>query len=299
MLKHLLEGIEGIEFVEDKDLSSLSTFRLRAKGDLIYAHSIEAVELLVPVLKKNRIPYHILGRGANQVLPEKNSSVFVKLKFPFNQEEYLKVPRNEYHLPASVSLGLLWAHGARFGLKGWEVFTGIPATLGGAIFMNAGTEAGEIGNLVKEVTLINGDGKRRTVPITNDSFSYRKNYFVAPGDIIVAATLIHNGLDKNVGKRIKDYLHKRNETQPVDKATCGCVFKNVSTTCRAGTCVDIIGLKGLRFKDLVISEKHANFLENLGESSTANDVKEFVDLVALELELNLGITFEKEVKLEL
>ena len=287
-----------VEFIEHGDLSSLSTLRLRSRGDLIYAYSAQALEILLPTLKKNHILYRVLGKGANQVLPAKGQGVFIKLRFPFHQKEYLKGPRDEYRLPASVSLAALSAHAVRFGLKGWEVFTGIPATLGGAIFMNAGTGLGEIGNLVKEVTLINERGEKRTVSTTKDSFSYRKNHFTAPGDIIIEAILIHHGLDKNTSNTIKSYLNRRNSTQPLDKPTCGCVFKNASKTCRAGTSVDIIGLKGLRFRNLMVSKKHANFFENLSHSSTANDVKDFVDLVAFELELNLGIKFETEVKLE-
>ena len=288
----------GVELIEHSDLSSLSTLRLKSRGDLIYAHSTEALKILLPTLKKHHIPYRVLGKGANQVLPMDGQGVFIKLKFPFHQKEYLKGPRDEYHLPASVSLAVLSAHAMRFGLKGWEVFTGIPATLGGAIFMNAGTGLGEIGNLVKEVILINERGEKKTVPTTEDSFSYRKNHFMASGDIIVEATLIHHGIDRDTANTIKAYLNRRNRTQPLDKPTCGCVFKNASKTCRAGTSVDIIGLKGLRFRDLMVSKRHANFFENLGHSSTADDVKDFVDLVAFELELNLGIKFETEVKLE-
>ena len=166
-----------------------------------------------------------MGWGANILLPSSSTMPYVQLDFDFNRE-LLEQPQSEYILPASVSLAVLTSHAAKFGLKGWEVFTGIPASLGGAVYMNAGTNLGEIGSLVKEVKLMNKLGEIKLIKIDAHSFSYRKNHFVQPGDVIYEVTLSNLGLDPAISIKIKDYLEMRNKSQPLKEATCGCVFKN-------------------------------------------------------------------------
>ena len=271
--------------------------RLKSRGDLLYVYSKESLRVLLPTLGRYGIRYRILGLGANQLLPKQSSNVFIKLDFPFDQKDFFSRMHSEYRLPASIPLAVLTSHAARYGLKGWEVFTGIPASLGGAVCMNAGTSLGEIGSLVKEVVLVDSAGKEKTIMVNESSFFYRGNRFVDGGSVIVEVVLAHWGQDMAVPGLIKDYLKKRNETQPLKSLTCGCIFKNNSPTCRAGNYIDIMGLGGLRFKDVAISEKHANFLENRGVS-TVEDVKDFIEIIKYELELNLGTSFELEVKFD-
>ena len=297
MLEEIVGGITDVRLDPDCDLTKFSTMRLKSRGDLIHVESVGALKSLLPKLTGSGIPYRLLGWGANQLLPEKASGVFIKLDFPFDREGCLSRPLDEYRLPASVSLAVLTSHAVRHGLKGWEVFTGIPASLGGAVYMNAGTSLGEIGSLVKEVVLVGPDGKERCVTVDKNSFSYRTNHFVGPGDVIVEVRLVHDGLDPKISEIIKKYLKKRSETQPLGSLTCGCIFKNNSPTCTAGRYIDIMGLGGLRFKDVAVSEKHANFLENRGVA-TAQDVKDFIGIIKDELELNYGTLFETEVKLD-
>ncbi len=121
-----------------------------------------------------------------------------------------------------------------------------------------------------------------------------------PGDIIYQARLIHFGIEEAISKKIRDYLEMRNRTQPLKEWTCGCVFKNHhdlnrGVTCRAGLFIDIMGLKGLSYKNLKISPKHANFMENSGESSQ-EDVLKMISVLQKELKLQTGVTFETEVE---
>ena len=297
MLHEIIGGIQGVELRENYNLIKLSTLRLRSLGDLILVYSEDSLRALLPRLKKNNILYHVLGKGSNQVLPEKNDRVLLKLDFPFNKTTYFSKMREEYDLPCSIPLNILTSHARTYGIKGWEVFTGIPASLGGAVYMNAGTELGEIGEIIKEVSVIGPKGKKRSIIIDQNSFSYRKNNFVKEGEVIVSAKLIHRGYNKKVSKQIKYYLEKRTQTQPLNKFTCGCIFKNISQTCRAGERIDIMGLKGLRFKNIMVSKKHANFFENQG-SASAEDVKKLIKHIQYELELNFGFVFETEVQIE-
>lgn len=283
----------------DKDLKKYSTMRLDARGDLITVKSVEGLKFATKTLTQNKIDYRVLGWGANILLPAKAELPYIQLDFDFDRGVF-EAPRDEYILPASVSLATLTSHANKFGLKGWDVFTGIPASLGGAIFMNAGTNLGEIGTIIKEVKLITKNGEEKSVIIEKGSFSYRHNHFVDKGDVIYQARLIHFGIDAAISKKIKEYLDMRTRTQPLKEWTCGCIFQNHhdnlrDVTCRAGLFIDIMGLKGLTIKNLQISPKHANFMENRGESSY-EDVMEMITVLQKELKLQFGVSFETEVE---
>jgi UDP-N-acetylmuramate dehydrogenase len=298
-LKNILDEIPTVVFDENRDLTKLSTMRLKAVGHLITIKSIDDVKLVLPLLKKNNIQYRMLGWGANQLLPKSSDIPYITLAIPF-EKSYFDSVRDLYELPASVSLSIMSSHAVKNGLKGWEVFTGIPASLGGAIFMNAGTNLGEICSIIKEVTLIDSDGNTKIEKINKDSFSYRKNSFVKEGDVIVRAKLVHLGQSPEITNQIKEYLALRNRTQPLKESTCGCIFKNNNEKpeiCRAGMFIDIIGLKGFTHKDIQISPKHANFMVNLGNSNL-DDISNTIDIVKKELMLQYGVEFETEVKLK-
>lgn len=288
-----------VEIEIDKDLKKYSTMRLDARGDLITVKSVDGLKAALKALTKNNIEYRALGWGANVLLPVTATLPYIQLDFEFDRSVF-ESPKDEYVLPGSVSLATLTSHANKFGLKGWEVFTGIPASLGGAIFMNAGTNLGEIGSIIKEVKIITKNGEEKSVIIDKNSFSYRHNHFVDSGDIIYEARLIHFGLDEAISKKIREYLDMRNRTQPLKEWTCGCIFKNHhdrlrDVTCRAGLFIDIMGLKGLTIKNLKISPKHANFMENSGESSY-EDVMQMITVLQKELKLQFGVSFETEVE---
>jgi UDP-N-acetylmuramate dehydrogenase len=283
----------------NKDLKKHSTMRLDALGDLITVRSVEGLKFAVKTLTENKIKYRVLGWGANILLPSLSSTPYIQLDFEFDRSQ-LEAPRDEYILPGSVSLAVLTSHANKFGLKGWEVFTGIPASLGGAIFMNAGTNLGEIGSVIKEVKLISKNGTEKLIKIDKSSFSYRHNHFVEEGDVIYEARLVHFGIDEAISKKIREYLEMRTRTQPLKEWTCGCIFQNHhdssrDVTCRAGLFIDIMGLKGLSYKNLQISPKHANFMENRGESSY-EDVLTMIGILKKEMKLQYGVSFQTEVE---
>ena len=290
-----LKNIEDCEYLPDHDLTPFTTMRLSSRGDLIRVKTVEALQKILPLLNKHRKSYLVVGWGANQILPPVSDKIVIHLEMPFDLN-YLSEVRDEYVLPASVGLNHLTSHAVKFGLKGWEVFTGIPASLGGAIFMNAGTNLGEIGKLVKKVILVTTEGKIREETITEKSFSYRHNHFVQDGEVIVGAILAHHGTDPEISAKIKEYLDYRKRTQPLATKNCGCVFKNPSREFQAGRLVDLIGLKGLTVGGLRVSPKHANFIENTG-SSNWDQFQTLVNIIKSNMDHFYGIEFELEVKI--
>lgn len=293
MSLELISGKHGIEVQKDIDLTKMSTMRLKARGDLVLVKNVEGLRLFVQNVKD----YIVLGWGANQLLKQKSDRPYLKLDFPFDKT-CLDSVQDTYTIPASVSLASLTSAANKLKLRGWEVFTGIPASLGGAIAMNAGTGLGEISEVVDSFRVMSKDGEIRQVLCGPGTFSYRKNNALKPGDVIFEAVLTHRGVDSAIPETIKDYLKYRNSTQPMKAKTCGCIFKNHidgKTTCRAGQSLDTIGLKGFEYKNLRVSPKHANFIENLGDS-TYEDVMELIKILKEKLKDAYGVEFEMEVR---
>ena len=288
----------------DADLSNLTTLKLNSRGHILYIGSEQDLSNSLKYLKKINQKYVVLGLGANMLLPSNVTDLVIKLDFKLS-DGLFDTFKEDYELPANIPLSKLTAVALKFGIKGWEVFTGIPATLGGAIAMNAGTGLGEIGKLIHTVRIMDSSGEIRDQVLSKKDFSYRKNLFLKEGDIILQATIRSEGRDSAIKEKIKTYLEFRKTTQPLGIHTCGCLFTNNVDTInqtiafsnfRAGKSLDLCKLKGFRFKNLRLSPIHANFLENLG-NSTSDDVKKFIKLLEAELEFQYGIKFFVEAKL--
>lgn len=290
---NVLKEIDSIELKENIDLSKYSTIKLKTIGNLLIINSVDAVSKVLMSLKKNDIRYQIVGLGANQVLTGNPDLLYVKLMLPFDKS-LLDQEANLYILPASVPLSLLTLHAKKFCLKDWDFLTGIPATLGGAVTMNAGISSGEISSIVHTVKIVDVNGNSRNEMISEESFSYRNNHFLNPGEIIVEVTLKNNGKDPDVPAKIDHHLKHRDQTQPWKEKTCGCVFKNYSKTCRAGHFIDIIGLKGFTLNGVKVSHLHGNFFVNY-DGADYETFRKVVNIVQDELYLQFGKNFETEV----
>lgn len=291
-----LNSIDGLSLSLDADLTRLTTLQLKSKGHLLVCATENALIKSLEVLRASCLDYQILGNGSNALLPEILSTPLIKIDFKLDKEIFNK-EKSEYELPASTPLNVLTSKAIKYGFVGWNSFTGIPGSLGGAIYMNAGTSKGEIGSIVKSVRILRKSGEIENLKVSEKDFSYRKNHFLNHGDFILSAVLSHHGIDSNVGSEIKKYLKLRSETQPLWEKTCGCTFKNhkiTKETFAAGRIIDIMGLKGVEHKGLKISTKHANFIENLGGATKDNYI-ELVDKINSEVEKRNGYRFETEV----
>jgi UDP-N-acetylmuramate dehydrogenase len=290
-----IQEIKDVELTINQDLYRLTTMRLHVSGDFALVKNVTGLKELILLLNENNYKYRLVGWGANQILSNTENTLFIKIDFEFNRD-LLKEKHEKYVLPASVPLNILTTHAKKFGLKGWEVFTGVPASLGGAIFMNAGTNLGEIGEIVESVQVLRKNGDIEKVVIDDTSFSYRECHFLNDGDVILEATLTHHGVDNGIGSKISEYMDLRKKTQPLSSRNCGCVFKNASKEMRAGHMIDLLGLKGLKNENVQISHLHANFFENFGDAK-ASELIEIIDAAQAEIEQYTGIKFELEVNL--
>lgn len=289
---------EGLKVESEADLSRSGTLKLKARGHIIKAQTIEALQEAIKVLTKNGIDYRPLGLGANSLIED--AFGFVYLKFLENKKNAFDVSASECEFSASTTLNKLTNLAIKYELQGWEVFTGVPATLGGAVVMNAGTNLGEIGDIVSRVKYVNSAGELKEHIVGADSFVYRNNTFLKKGDFVYAVVLKNLGVEAGIARKIEDYLELRNKTQPLWDKTCGCTFKNYKTEDRvlpAGMYIDLAGLKGLEYGNMKVSEKHANFFINK-ENATKQEVVDFILFVQEILTRSYGVTFEREIKID-
>lgn len=291
-----LKDIPDIQVALDTDLSRIGTFKLSARGNLIKAFSKDALVSVIKLLKDKNIDFRPVGLGANQLIEDATN--FFYLKYLYSPKVEFNPKDKEYIFSAGITLNKLTNFAIKYELKGWEVFTGVPATLGGAVVMNAGTNLGEIGDLVSSVEYINKNGELDTHIVNKDSFSYRTNNFLKKGEFVTEVILKNIGFESGIGDRIKEYLEYRTKTQPLWDKTCGCTFKNyesIESKLPAGMYIDLAGLKGYQCGKIKVSEKHANFFVNT-ENAKKHEVIDFIGEVQSLLKRSYGVTFEKEIK---
>tara|TARA_B100000925_G_scaffold291731_1_gene281064 strand:+ start:3783 stop:4694 length:912 start_codon:yes stop_codon:yes gene_type:complete len=291
-----IQSIDGIELKLHEELTKLTTLQLKSTGDLIICKEEDSLVELINLLKLHEQDFQIIGNGSNALLPQNLTTPLLKLDFKFNKADLDEI-RCEYELPASTPLNFLTSRAIKHGFVGWNCFTGIPGSLGGAIFMNAGTSKGEISSILSSVKILRSNGIVESMQVTPANFSYRKNHILNKGDVIISAKIRHLGIDSSVAGEIKSYLKLRSDSQPLWEKTCGCTFKNrksEGTTCAAGQIIDILGLKGTEYKGLKVSTKHGNFIENTG-GATKESYLELVDKINRVVERENGYKFETEV----
>lgn len=293
MMLEKLSTFPDVKLFENASLVRFTTMRMQVSGNLIEISTIKALKEVISFLTLNQVRYHLVGLGANQVFINTKDIIFIKLCFDFDDE---KLDLNHLYFPASITLNKLTKIAKKHFLEGWEVFTGIPASLGGAIAMNAGTRLGEIKDLVEEVDVLKKNGEVRNLKKEDLKFIYRGNSFLEEGDVIVGAKLSYSSINEEVVKKIDNYLDYRSKTQPLNTKNCGCIFKNPSPGLPAGKIIDELGLKGKEYKGLRISLIHGNFIENF-DNAKASDFYDFVQEIKKIVKDKLGIEFEFEVKL--
>lgn len=294
-LLNLFKNFKSLTLNCDVDISKLSTMKLKSQGHFGVIEGLDELPSIIETLNQNKILYRMIGWGANQILPEDaRDRVYIKLKAPDDPLQFFNQVKESYLLPASLGLNVLVSQALKFGFRGWEVLTGIPASLGGATYMNAGTKFGDISSIINSVYLLDRNGKKRKLNKSSESFSYRKNNFVLEGEIITEVEIVHSGLDKkNISNMINEYMEYRKKTQPLQSNNCGCIFKNMGGV-SAGKIIQDAGLKGVSVGGMRVSTLHGNFLENTG-GATAKEFWELVSLIQEKVKSYCGKEFELEI----
>jgi len=238
------------------------------------------------------IPVYVLGAGANLLVSDEgvDGAVF-QLSRPFWRST--RFEGDLVHVGGGVDLARLCLDSVRHGLAGLEMLAGIPATIGGAIRMNAGGRYGDIGSVVQSVDAVDLSGHQETITREQLVFGYRTSNITQT--FIIGATLkLTPEPAMELAKRYKDiWMYKRN-TQPLSGCSAGCMFRNPAGQ-SAGSLIDQAGLKGMRLGAAQVSEKHANFLI-AHAGCTSADVSQLIKLVRERVFERFGVSLQTEVK---
>ena len=279
---------------QNVNLSNYTTYKVGGIAKLmVYPKNVDKLVLLLNKLNKENIDYKVLGNGSNVIFSDKiYNGVIIKL------DDFNEVKINDTIITASagVSLVKLTYKALKEGLTGLEFASGIPATVGGAVFMNAGAYKSDMGYIVSEVKVLTPELEIKTLYNKDLNYKYRSSFLKHnPNYICLEATMVlRHGDKKEIKELMETRRQKRLMTQPLNYPSAGSVFRNPDGDF-AGRLIEVCGLKGYKIGGATVSEKHANFIIN-SDNASASDVKNLIDYVhdKVKEETNIDLKIEQE-----
>ena len=237
----------------------------------------------------------ILGAGTNVLAPDEGMpGLVICLKDCLDGITQLDETR--IRVMAGVTMSRAAVFAANAGLSGLEFAHGIPGTVGGGVYMNAGAYGGEICDVCESVEIMDWNGNYRRLPGTEMGFSYRHSVLEESGEIVISAVFaLKKAEPETVREKMKELIAKRSASQPLDLPSAGSAFKR-PVGGYAAALIDQAGLRGYRVGGAAISEKHAGFAVNLGEASS-RDVRDLLSQVSDIVFEKSGIRLEPEVRI--
>jgi UDP-N-acetylmuramate dehydrogenase len=278
----------------NEPLKKHTTFKIGGPARyFIEPKDIDDLKSLLILTKRYNIPFLVMGRGSNILVSDKGiDSAVIRLSSPFFKKISFK--NSLLDVGCGIDLSKLIRFAEKHDLAGLEFLAGIPGTLGGALSMNAGAWGKNIHDVVREVTVMDYNGKIKILKRSALRFSYR--YSNLSKYLILNARLKVNRCDNHrIKERILGYLLKRRLTQDLSKPSAGCIFKNPKEKF-AGKLIELCGLKGKSIKDATISGKHANFILNSGNAHFS-DVLRLMNLIKRRVKQRFDINLEPEIKI--
>ena len=294
--REALRKLGGPKIHFDCPMHGYTTFRIGGKAQALFlAERRDELQAVVSFLGQEGVPYIVVGKGSNLLVRDEGfDGVFLMLRGELAGVE--KDQRGEYRLLAGGGLGIpeLLSVCRRESFAGLEFLAGIPGTVGGAVAMNAGAWGQEIEGLVRDLEILTPQADFTVQDRSTLTFLYR-SLAIPEGSIIVkVAFILKQGSPERINQNMADYRAQRRQTQPLDAASAGSVFKNPPGD-HAAILIEGVGLKGKRIGGAMISPKHANFIVNTG-GATAKDVLALIKLAQARVEQETGARLELELK---
>ncbi|MGN8753464.1 UDP-N-acetylmuramate dehydrogenase [Blautia sp. HCP3S3_C4] len=278
----------------DEPMKRHTTFRIGGPADFFLLPStVDEVRGILEICREEELPYFILGNGSNLLVSDKGyRGVIIQLYRNFSN---ISVEGNEICASSGALLSQIAAAARNASLTGFEFAGGIPGTLGGAVFMNAGAYGGELKDVLKEAVVMTEQGEILTLPVEKLDMGYRTSRIKKAGYLVLEARLVLEQGDMDKIRDItKDLTEKRVSKQPLEYPSAGSTFKRPEGYF-AGKLIMDAGLRGYQVGDAQVSEKHCGFVINKG-NATAADVLTLIDNVREKVQEQFGVTLEPEVK---
>lgn len=297
----LLKGpVADVKCQWNEPMARHTSFRIGGSAHaLLFPQNRDSLAGLVGVLKKESLPYFVMGGGSNLLLPDDSVDAFVvKLSLCCSEIFFQNAPDRRKKSYIYVGAGVRLSHFLNFclvnHLSGAEFLVGIPGTMGGAVVMNAGTRDGSISDILVWIEILDESGRTRRIHKSDLSPGYRS--MGLPDDWVVVGACLKTVPDtrENIRIRLSRRMKIRKETQPLGIPSAGCIFKNPAGI-SAGALIERCGFKKVRIGDAEVSEKHANWILNRGNAK-ARDVLRLIELIETEVRRVFGIELERELR---
>ncbi len=281
---------------ENVPMSGLTTFG--AGGNCRYyltPGSRAELSKALSVLKKDGIPWLILGRGSNVLVSDKGyPGAVISLRKRMNRIGRYVVSGNVFRCDAGALLSSVAKEACLAGLTGFEFASGIPGTIGGALIMNAGAYGGEMASVVKEADILLPDGEIRTLQKEELKLSYRHSVIPSIGGVVLSVTIeLAPGDPVRIRETMDTLSEKRREKQPLEYGSAGSAFKRPEGYFAAAL-IEEAGLKGFTIGNAGVSSKHSGFIVNYG-NATASEIYRVFREVQKTVLLKKGVFLEPEV----
>ena len=295
--QELAEELESVvgkgNILTDEPMSEHTTFKIGGPADLfVLPGNADEVKKTLEVLKTAGMPYFILGKGSDLLVDDAGyRGAIVSLE----RFDRTRVEGTKLVAGAGATLKDVCAAAQAAGLSGLEFACGIPGSVGGAAFMNAGAYDGVTADVLESLVAIDADGNMRTYQNAELDFGYRRSRVRTEGLIVLEVTYALKQGDKaEIQAKMDDLTRRREEKQPLEYGSAGSTFKRPEGFF-AGKLITDAGLKGYRVGDAAVSMKHAGFVVNLGHA-TAKDVHAVIGHVQDEVLKQFGVFLEPEVR---
>ncbi len=292
----LLEQIPAYEIFSEEPLSKHTSFRIGGPAELmIFPRNVKELSQVVKTMHEMQIRPYILGGGSNVLAPDEGlRGAVIVTKDALIGLRLL----DKTHISAmsGMTLAKTAMFAAQDNLSGLEFAHGIPGTVGGAVYMNAGAYGGEIKDVAVKTEFMRLDGTVEVYEGDAQGFAYRSSAFQKMDGLILCTEFaLTPSAEANVRSKIKELADRRRAAQPLELPSAGSAFKRPKTG-YAAALIDEAGLKGMRIGGAAVSEKHAGFIVNLG-GATAADVLALVKLVQERVLDRSGVLLEPEIRL--
>lgn len=280
------------KLLENVSLKEYTTYKVGGKAKyMVFPKNTTKLITLLKYIKDKKIPYMVLGFGSNVLFSDKEyKGIIIKL----DALDEIEIEGTKVKAGAGASLMKVASLATKRGLSGLEFATGIPGSVGGAIYMNAGAYKSDMGYVVKEVKVLTKDMKVITMVNREMDFHYRSSFLQKNKDYIcLEATMrLKKGNKEEMEQLIRERKKRRLSSQPLEYPSAGSVFRNPEGDF-AGRLIEELGYKGLMKGGAQISEKHANFIINK-ENATAKDILELIHFIKESVYEKYHITLKVE-----
>ena len=271
-----------------------TTWRIGGPADrLVQPESTEELQQAIQEAQKAGETYYVIGGGSNLLVSDEGiAGTVIQLGGSLTG---LQISETSIIAEAGVPLPFLARKAAEHGLSGLEFAAGIPGSVGGAVVMNAGAYQGQISNVNEQVICCDASGHLITLHAADCGFAYRNSRFKNNRELVIVSVKMNlqPGRKEDILEQMQKNTASRNAKQPVEYPNAGSIFKNPPGDA-AGRLIELIGAKGWRQGDAKVSEKHSNFIVNIG-SASCQDVLQLVDRVKQAVYQETGVLLEEEI----